>query len=87
MNGKTIFLETYIPRNWLKKTVTRAIVADFNHLETDPLIQTAISMGAFWEEAYYAEEGHGWPVFAGEDGTEKAWQFLQAIGEQKIGEQ
>ena len=79
MNGHKIYIETMMSRNWLKKTMVRIILSEFSHRESNKIIQMAIKMGAFWEEGYYAEEGHGWPIFAGDDGMEKAWNFFQVL--------
>ena len=83
MLGYTVFQETYTPWNIFKDPSVSMLVSDFNVTRNSRESELAATFGGVWEEGYYAEPGHGWPRFWGEDCTEKCWNFLTAWLEQR----
>ena len=84
MLGQSICEETYFPHNVFKSIEVYFKAWDFNICETDPIMLLAKKHGATWQQGYYAEEGYGWPVFSGESGAEKCWNFLTEYNSLKI---
>jgi hypothetical protein len=76
MLGYSVFLETFFPWNFFKEITTSMIVESFNVTAGSREMKLAEKFGGVWEQGYYAEPGHGWPRFRGDDCTERCWNFL-----------
>jgi len=77
MLGQTIFLETIFPVNILKDPIVRVIAADFTIRKASKTMTMAANHLARWEPGYYMDEGLGWPVFTGELGLRRCFEFLK----------
>lgn len=76
MLGQTIFEEVFWARTIIGTTTTSIVAVDFNMRADHPAMKLAEKHGGVWEEAYYAEDGMGWPRFSGDDAARQCWNFL-----------
>lgn len=76
IEGQKIFVETHFPYNIFKKISISVKAVDFNITKYSDTMKEAAKTGALWEQGYYAETGYGWPVWNGEDGMEKCYNFI-----------
>lgn len=76
MLGQTVFMETFFSHNIFVDPVVRVIAADFTIREDSETMALAARHGAEWMEGYYMDEGLGWPVFHGDDGCRRCFEFL-----------
>ena len=76
MLGQSVFLEFIFPANIFKDIISLCLAVDFNILEDSETMKLAAKHGAHWEEGPYNTDSRGYPVFLGDEGPEKCFNFL-----------
>jgi hypothetical protein len=75
--GQTMMIETIFSPNIFIDAVLRNVAVDFSIKQESETMKLAATHGGEWEPGYYMDDGFGWPVFLGDDGTRRCYEFLE----------